>query len=180
MNAHLAIAVVATSFCALALAACGETQTGSPPPIPAPVGALTSAETAKPAAGVLAGTHWRLLEIQSMNDTIGTTRPEDPALYTLAFGADGQVAMRLDCNRGTAPFKETPAMGGDTGSLAMGPVAMTRASCPPPSLDERIARDTDFVRNYVLRDGRLALTLEANAATYFWESVPAGSPAGAP
>lgn len=119
----------------------------------------------------LAGTRWQLVEIQSMDDAIGTTHPEDPALYTLAFGADGQAAMRLSCNRGTGSWRATPAADGASGSLAIAPLAVTQALCPPPSLDERIARDMSFVRGYRLRDGRLALSLEADAATYLWEPL---------
>ncbi|MDQ1349045.1 MAG: hypothetical protein QG573_2423 [Acidobacteriota bacterium] len=117
----------------------------------------------------LAGTRWRLVEIQSMDDAIGTARPDDPSLYTLAFQADGRLAMRLNCNRGNGPWKATPAADGPSGSLEIGPLAVTRALCPPPSLDERIARDMDFVRGYLVRDGRLSLTLMADGGIYVWE-----------
>ena len=40
-----------------------------------------AAPGAKAATGPLAGTEWRLLEIQSMDDAVGTARPEDPSLY---------------------------------------------------------------------------------------------------
>ena len=176
MKPNLAIAVLAT-LTVLAPAACRKAE--APPAATAP--ATTAAAPAAPAdsapaeaatAGPLAGTRWRVVEIQSMDDATGTARPEDPALYTIAFGTDGQVAMRLNCNRGTGPWKADPGASADSGNLAMGPLAVTRALCPPPSLDERIARDSEHVRTYLLRDGRLALSLEADAAIYLWEPQP--------
>lgn len=56
-------------------------------------------ETIQP---TLAGTHWELISIQSIDDTQGTTRIPKPEIYTASFGADGQASFRLDCNRGTA------------------------------------------------------------------------------
>ena len=41
----------------------------------------------------LAGSEWPLVEIQSMDDTVGTIRPEDPSRYTMRFNADGTVAI---------------------------------------------------------------------------------------
>lgn len=133
------------------------------------------AETAAPAEAVappLAGTQWQLVEIQSMSDEVGIERPEDPALYTLAFGEDGQASLRLNCNQGTGTWtSEASSQGG--GSLQFGPIAATRASCPPPSLDERIARDLEFVRSYTLESGRLHLSLMADGGIYVWEPLVA-------
>ena len=119
-------------------------------------------------ADPLAGTRWRLVEFQSMDDSIGTIRPEDAELYTLAFDSES-LTMRLNCNRATAPWSVTPGETGQSGSITIGPLAVTRALCPPPSMDERIARDMDFVRGYMLRDGRLSLSLMADAGIYLWE-----------
>ena len=46
----------------------------------------------------LAGTKWRLVEVQSMDDTIGTVKPKDPSFFTMCLNSDGTVDMRLDCN----------------------------------------------------------------------------------
>jgi hypothetical protein len=73
----------------------------------------------------LAGTRWQLVAIQSMDDAQGTMRPPDPARYTLEFGADGRVAVRLDCNRGSATWQAPVAGQGRpdrvAGSLLLGP-----------------------------------------------------------
>ncbi|MBK9986835.1 MAG: META domain-containing protein [Betaproteobacteria bacterium] len=93
------------------------------------------------AAGMpLPGTTWQLVAIQSMDDAQGTTKIKQPRDFTLAFGQDGRATLRLDCNRGMADYRITPAADGSSGGLTFGPIAATRALCPPPHLDNRIAR----------------------------------------
>ncbi len=165
MRSSFQTLALATFLPGLALAACRSA------PAPAAPATSTSASAAAPAAAAaapLAGTRWRLLEIQSMDDAVGTTRPDDPSLYTLVFQPDGRVAMRLNCNRGTGPWSVELGAGGNSGNLRIGPLAMTRALCPEPSLDERIARDMDHVRSYLLRDGLLSLSLMADGGVYHW------------
>lgn len=121
--------------------------------------------------GSLAGTEWQLVEFQSMDDSIGTLRPADSSSFTMRLGADGRVTMRLDCNRANGTWSADPA-DGDSGRFEFGPLAMTRAKCPPPNFDERIARDAEYVRSFLLRDGRLYLSLMADAGIYAWEPLP--------
>jgi membrane-bound inhibitor of C-type lysozyme len=45
----------------------------------------------------LLGSRWRLVRIQSMDDT--ETSPDDRSKYTLEFGAAGVLAGQADCNR---------------------------------------------------------------------------------
>lgn len=116
----------------------------------------------------LAGTSWQLLSIQSMEDAQGTTRVADPQRFTLSFGHDGRASLRLDCNRGTGTWEAKPA-GAEAGQLTFGPIAATRAMCPAPHLDERIARDLPYVRSYVLKQGKLYLSLMADGGIYEWE-----------
>ncbi len=58
---------------------------------PADADAQSSTAETYPADRIasLAGTDWRLVEFQSMDDVTGTVRPEDPSLYTLRLKADG-------------------------------------------------------------------------------------------
>lgn len=116
----------------------------------------------------LADTTWALVSIRSVDDRQGTTRLDDPARFTLRFGADGRAAMKLDCNRGMATWQATPAADGRSGSLGFGPIAGTRAMCPPPHLDERVIRDLANVSGYRFADGRLFLTLKADGGIYEW------------
>jgi heat shock protein HslJ len=119
----------------------------------------------------LAGTSWRLVELRSSDDTIGVVRPRDPAHYTLAFDAEGNVALRLDCNRGAGRATVTPERP-DVGRLEFGGIATTRAMCPPGSLDARLGRELPFVRLYALQaDGRLRLELFADGGQQIWERL---------
>jgi heat shock protein HslJ len=124
----------------------------------------------------LAGSAWELVSIQSMDDAQGTLRIADPAAFTLQLGADGRAALKLDCNRGSASWKATPAADGNSGQFAFGPLAGTRALCPPPHLDERIVRDLDYVRGYLLRDGNLYLSLMADGGIYEWRPHASAAP----
>jgi heat shock protein HslJ len=107
------------------------------------------------------------VEFRSSDDAIGVIRPDDPAKYTMALSGDGRVALRLDCNRANGPWSSN-ATSQDSGSFSFGSLAMTRALCPPSSLDQRIARDAPYVRSYLLRGGNLYLNLMADGGTYVW------------
>ena len=131
-------------------------------------GCAAGAATATGADG-LAGTSWRLVEFRSPDDATGTLRPPPGREYTMTLGADGRVAMRLDCNNASGTWTHAPS-GGDGGTLGFGPLAMTHAFCGEGALDTRIARDAEHVRTYLLRDGRLHVDLMADGGTYVWEA----------
>ncbi len=135
----------------------------------------TSAAVA--AVNPLAGTEWRLVSFQSMDDAIGTKKPADPDQYTMRLNADGTVQMRLNCNRAMGSWSADPGPEGTSGHFEFGPLAMTRALCPPPSLDEQIAAHAQYVRSYLLRDGRLYLSLMADGGIYAWEPAAGPRPA---
>ena len=156
-------ALVLVLACAGGLAGCGPGRVSTPSP---------TAPT--PAAG-LAGTSWQLVEFRSSDDKVGIVRPDDPAKYTMTLEDGGRVSMQLNCNRGSGTWKSA-ASDGDSGTFTFGPLAVTRAFCAPPSMDDRIARDADFVRTYLLRDGRLYLDLMADAGQYVWAPRPAPRP----
>ena len=120
----------------------------------------------------LAGTRWQLAAVQSMDDAQGTMRPADPAAYTLQFGADGRALLRLDCNRATGTWQAKPAADRHSGSLSFGPLAATRAMCPPGSLEPALQRQLPFVRGYLLRGGQLHLSLMADGGVLSWTPVP--------
>ena len=138
-------------------------------------GVVASAQAAPPSA--LAGTEWRLVEFQSMDDRQGTKRPSEGTLYTMRLHGDGTVAMQLNCNRATGKWSATPGSDGTSGRFEFGPLAATRALCPPPSMDESIVAQSKYVRGYLLKDGRLHLSLLADGGIYVWERD--GATAGA-
>lgn len=124
---------------------------------------------AKATPSPLAGTRWLLVEFQSMDDAVGAIRPDDPSAYSLTLKSDGTAILKLDCNSATGTWSAEPAGDGQSGTFTFGPLAATMAICPPPSMGERIARDAEYVRGFLLRDGRLYLSLMADAGVYAWQ-----------
>lgn len=124
------------------------------------------------AAAGLGGTSWQLVRFQGSDDKLLT--PDDPAKYTIAFGTDGSVSARIDCNRGRGTWKSS-----GPNQLQFGPLALTRAMCPPGSLHDRMVKDWEFVRSYILKDGYLFPALMADGGIYEFEPI-GGSKAAAP
>ena len=114
------------------------------------------------ATGGLGGSSWQLVRFQGGDGSIVT--PDDKAKYTLAFGADGSLSARIDCNRGHGTWKSSAP-----NQLELGLMALTRAMCPPDSLHDRIVRQLPFVRSYTIKDGRLFLSLMADGGIYEFE-----------
>lgn len=123
---------------------------GNPPPEPTPG---------------LAGTAWQLVRFEGGDDSVLT--PDDSSRYTLQFDEDGSVSARLDCNRGRGTWKSD-----SPGHLEFGPLASTRAMCPPGSLHDHIVKQWPYIRSYVLKDGHLFLALMADGGIYEFEPAP--------
>jgi heat shock protein HslJ len=166
--------LIAGAFALVALTACTAPapQVNAPPPPPAPASAPSPAPLPPieqpPAAqnAALAGTAWRLVEIQSMDDHV--FRPRNSARYTLTLFADGSATVLADCNRGAATWTSAGA-----NQLRFGPLATTRMKCAPDSLSERYLAQFEWVRSYVLKDGHLFLATMADGAIIEFEPVPA-------
>jgi len=88
---------------------------------------------------------------------LGAPRPE---AYTLQFHED-RAAIRADCNRGTASV----TLGGER--ISFGPMAMTRAFCPPPSRGDEYARRLQSADQLEARGGVLRVGLKDGASMYF-------------
>ena len=106
-----------------------------------------------------------------MDDAQGTVKPGDSSKYVMWLNADGTVSMQLNCNRATGTWTAEAATGGDSGSFGFGTLAVTRALCPPPSMDEQIAAQAEYIRSYLLRDGKLYLSLMADGGIFAWEPL---------
>ena len=115
-------------------------------------------------ASTLEGTSWQLVKFQGSDDT--TLTPDDRTKYTLTFGAGGQVTARLDCNRGRGTWTSS-----GPSQLQLGPLALTRAQCPPGSLHDQIAKQWGYIRSYIIKDGHLFLSLMADGGIYEFEPV---------
>lgn len=143
---------------------------------------LAARDAVPPSA--LEGTQWRLVEFQSMDDAQGTTRPGEGTVYTMWLHGDGSVSMQLNCNRATGTWSAAPSSDAASGRFEFGPLAATRALCPPPSMDESIVAQSSYVRSYLLKDDRLHLSLMADGGIYVWArdtgAPSAGDVAAAP
>ena len=162
---------------ALVLSGCGAPaeKAAAPGETPQATPAAAAGESAAAPAAPLAGTAWRLVEIQSMDDAIGSTRVADPSQYTMRLNADGSVALRLNCNSATGSWSaEAAASDPASGRFEFGPLAATAASCPPPTLDEQVTKHAPYFRSYLLNEGRLYLSLMADGGIFVWERSASG------
>lgn len=128
------------------------------------------AQTSQRASSQLGGTSWQLVRFQGGDDKILT--PDDKAKYAIVFGADGSLSTRIDCNRGRGTWTSS-----GPSQLQLGPLALTRARCPPGSLHDRIVKDWQYVRSFVLKDGHLFLSLMADGGIYEFEPLAGASTA---
>src|SRR6478609_1064675 len=138
---------------------------------PAATAGAASRAAPTPTASALPGTVWQLVRFTGGDGA--SLVPDDGQKYTLQFDSDGHIAVRLDCNRGSSTWREPQA-----GTLELGPMALTRAACPPASMHDQMVRQWPYIRSYVIRDGHLFLALMADGGIY--EFMPLSAPADAP
>jgi len=113
--------------------------------------ALTTASGQKASGGnSLSGTSWQLVKFQGPDER--TFTPDDKSKYTIRFGSDGRVAVRVDCNRGSSTWRVAK------GELQFGSWSRTSAKCGPGSLHDQIVTEGAAVRNFAIKDGRLFLS----------------------
>jgi len=55
-----------------------------------------------------------------------------------------------------------------THPAGFGPLASTRAQCPADSLDQNLSRQLPHVRSFVLKEGRLFMSLMADGGILEW------------
>jgi hypothetical protein len=85
--------------------------------------------------------------------------------------------MQLGCNRADGTWSVEPGADPSSGRFAFGPLSATRALCPPHGVDEQVTAQAPYIRGYVLKDGRLSLTLVADGGLWLWEQdegIPLG------
>lgn len=113
----------------------------------------------------LEGTSWQLAAFRGGDGAL--LRPDDSSKYTLRFESDGVFTARIDCNRARGGWKSSAP-----GRLEFGPMAATRAQCAPGSLHDLLMRQLPYVRSYLVKDGRLYLSLMADGGTFELTSSP--------
>lgn len=126
---------------------------------------VACASTSTAPSANLEGSSWRLVQI-AMSD--GVTRPAiERSRYTIGFGKEGVLNVRFDCNRGRGSWKSS-----GPGNLEFGPLALTPAMCPVGSLHDMLVRQWPSVRSYLVKDGRLFLSMMADGGTIEFEPAP--------
>lgn len=130
--------------------------------------ALTACATTPEMTKPLSGSSWRLVEMQSMDDAQGTTRPGNRDRYTIEFNPDGVAYLQLDCNRGRTGW-DASSTGDNSGTLTFKQLSSTMALCQDNGLSERLGQQLGFVRTYLIRDGRLNMSLMADGGILVWE-----------
>jgi heat shock protein HslJ len=100
---------------------------------------------------------WQWLRFRSPVEHITVDAPER---YTIQFGRDGRVAVRADCNRGTASYSVSADR-----RIALGPIVLTRMMCPPGSQDARFINELGRATSYFMEDGYLFLELPVDSGT---------------
>lgn len=123
-------------------------------------GCMRAPLTRPAASGGLAGTSWTLERFEGSD---GSVLLPDGAEYTLEFQAGDRLRARIDCNRGSGTW-----MSSGPGSIALGPLDLTRTPCGSDSLHDQIVQQWSHVRSYAFKDGRLHLSLE-DGGTYAFE-----------
>jgi hypothetical protein len=151
-------------------------QTGMPPaPLlssPAPAAASTSAgvvsDDGASATYSLTGTRWQLMEIQSSDVGAPPAMPSDPSRYTVQFASEGRAVFQIDCNRGQATWVVERVGDGHTGPLRFNGVAIGQSTCGPSPLGPRVAAALPQVRGYMIRNGRLYMSMDGDAGLLTW------------
>jgi heat shock protein HslJ/membrane-bound inhibitor of C-type lysozyme len=125
---------------------------------------MVRAQNPQEAASVLGRTSWQLVKFEGGDGA--TLTPDDKTKYTLAFGRDGSVSVRIDCNRGRGTWKSS-----GPNQLQFSGLVLTRAMCPPGSLHDQIVKQWENVRSYTIKDGHLFLSLMADGGIYEFEPL---------
>lgn len=113
----------------------------------------------------LSGTSWQLVKFQGPDER--TFSPDDKSKYTITFGSNGRVTIRVDCNRGSSTWKATAK-----GELQFGSWSRTTAKCGAGSLHDQIVTEGAAVRNFVIKDGHLFLSGMEAGGYYELEPMP--------
>ncbi len=153
--------VLAVSLVAVACA-----TSDTPPPVlpgsvnapPPPIMPASDAGDALLATGI-----WVWQGTRMADDT--RVVPDSPERYTLEFQPGGRVNVRADCNRGSGSY----LLNGR--SLTFGPIALTRAMCPPGSKDAEFLKGLAAVSGHDDNGSELVLTLAGNGGSMRFRSA---------
>ena len=118
----------------------------------------------------LAGTRWRLIEIQSPKNPNAAARPDDPNKYMISFDSEGGIVMlRLDCQHVRGDYSDKRNADHLGGSLTISSLALKPAQCAKSVLGDRMMKDLGSVRSYRVASGQLFLEGLPEGSTYVWQ-----------
>ena len=133
----------------------GQPESTSQAPAPATNGANLPSDASLPPD--VADVTWQWVSFTTPVEQVNVDAPER---YTIRFEPDGRVAVRADCNRGTARYSVSADR-----RIALQPMALTRAMCAPGSLSDRFVKEVGRATSYFLKDGDLFLSLPIDSGT---------------
>jgi para-nitrobenzyl esterase len=113
----------------------------------------------------LEGTSWRLVDVETSGTSTRLT-DELSSRHTITFEED-RAFMQLDCNRGNGNWSAAMPRDGN-GSISFGPIAATRAYCPPPSFGEELAAELPRAFGYTLMPEGERLLIRSEGAVYIF------------
>jgi heat shock protein HslJ len=125
----------------------------------------TGMMAAKPHSSDLTGSSWRLVEFKGSDDKV--LKPADRNKYTVVFGDGGRLSAVVDCNRGHGTWSSD-----GPGHLTFSPLGLTRMMCGESELNSNLETQWENVTSYVLKSGRLYLSLKTDAGKYEFEPLP--------
>jgi heat shock protein HslJ len=151
---------VARAAAAIVLCGCAASDPGAP--------LMPGSVNAPPPPMVAAGDSLLTNTVWTWRETLMSDgkriKPDAPERYTLDFQPGGSVAVRADCNRGSARYELRG------GALSFGPIALTRAMCPPGSMDGEYAKQLAAVSGQLFKGGELVLTMKVDSGSMFFTS----------
>jgi heat shock protein HslJ len=126
-----------------------------------------------PASGLVDKT-WEWTEGPAQPGSSDIVTIEDPSLYQVVYGSDGQITYTADCNSGSMPYEISNA--GMTGSMLAQPGPTTLAACGPESLSESFAASLQAAQSYRVWAGGNEMELVLPAGGGFLQFRDADAP----
>jgi para-nitrobenzyl esterase len=110
-------------------------------------------------SNALQDVQWNLESVQLQGGEALVPVPGEE--YFLRFGSDGFLSGRVHCNVINAEY------GASDGELFVGPVAMTRAFCPPSAVADAFLSGINRMTAYRIQEDRLFIILAGGGTMSF-------------
>ena len=127
-----------------------------PVQLPPPTAPTTPIAPPAPSASTSSLTQGVWLWVRTAYGDGSVLRSNNPNVYTVAFMSDGRVAIRADCNTGSAAYTV------DGTALTIQPGVMTLAACAPDSQDSMFLRDLFQTATFAFEGAQLVLNMRVD------------------